>query len=385
MPKVLSGSQPAADRELPPLPMPPLPMPPLPANPPVAWAAAPSPSAATVQQAYLARREEDLLARASEREKKAYEFLRQKLAALPNRNIFGYISAKEVKAAYDHINRAMQAADLTINFEASSWFARENPYDTYAQMYERAVGADGVMVLKNVGACNEPQYRAQVDNGLAFPQDWANDTGAQRRGLAPSRQNGARLMARMHTGDLAAVNPNDEKAGFRTTNARFNPRTKEVFAGLNFARREHGATFYYGYSFFILKPELKPQALYTPFDSFVTFDDGARADQVQFQYTHLASMLGAFSGNARIRGGGPLTTSIMNTCYHGRAHKDSCDPHTLIEAHIFNEVTFRNHVHAVVLSPKTTPRSDNTVPFSTIVANAKKFAAKHGIKLYQVS
>lgn len=151
MPKIAIGTQRKADREfpaphMPPVPMPPLPatpMPSLPPNPPRPWTAAPAPSASVVQHAYLARREEGLLARAPKDEKKAMAVLRSELGKLPGWRPFGYIAAKDLKTAYDHINRALQAADLTINIEAGSWFAKENPFHSYAQMSQRAVGAMG--------------------------------------------------------------------------------------------------------------------------------------------------------------------------------------------------------------------------------------------------
>src|SRR5579875_2242583 len=44
---------------------------------------------------------------------------------------------KQLMAAYEKITQRLQAAELTINFKASSWFTQPNHYETYAQMYER--------------------------------------------------------------------------------------------------------------------------------------------------------------------------------------------------------------------------------------------------------
>lgn len=381
MPKSTNGSQGAVARELPPLPMPPLPMPPLPANPPRPWAGKANPSAATVQQAYLARREEEMLAQAPVFQRLAYNVIREYLSGLPGWKPFG-VSAKEVKAAYDHINRSMQSADLTINIEAHSWFSRENPYDSYAQMYERCTDANGVMVLKNDNI-NEAVVRANVDNQISIPSDWSNAVDGPRRGLAPNVQSGARIRAQMHTGTMVPVNPADTSLGYHASNARFNPRTKQVFAALNYARRQHGGATGYGFSHFILNPELKTQAIFYPLDSFHSHRVGTAG---QASYSHLASILSALGGNSPlVREGkaGALQQEIFDMCYHGKKTRELEGSGRLIEAHLFSEIRFRDHVVALVVSPKTDRDDLAQVPFSTVVANAKKFANKHGIKLYQ--
>ena len=79
---------------------------------------------------------------------------------------------KYCTAAYKTFNENLQNCDLTINLEASSWFSAENPYDTYAQMYERAVdGTTGQMLLAD-DKKNTAKDRAFADDLSTFPQHW---------------------------------------------------------------------------------------------------------------------------------------------------------------------------------------------------------------------
>lgn len=240
------------------------------------------------------------------------------------------------------------------------------------------------MVLKNAGQGNDARIRAKVDNAVTFPHRWKKQ-GPDIRGLSPDIQSGARIAAQMNTGDLVPVNPDDVSEGYLASNIRFNPKTKQVFAALNYGRREHGSTTFYGHSFLILKSHLKHQAQYYPLDTFLSYEGGARAD-AQFPYQRLAAMIGAFDHNEWLaHSKSMLLEEIMQSCYHGRVRDDSAAMTDLVEAHIFSEVTFRDHVEALVLSPTTAKAEYKAIPFSTIVANAKTFANKHGIKLYQVS
>lgn len=396
MPKVVLGQQREADRELPILPVSPLPaapqprqMPPLPPVPGAAqaWQGARNPTAAVVQNAYIARREEELSSEADQAKRLSYEFIKAKLLTVPPWNRFGIVMKSDIKAAFEFITRSLQSADVTINIEAGSWFANENPYNTYAQMYERGIGRDGVMVLKDMGHGNGPVGRSEVDNVVSLPAQWQNAANPTQRGLRPGLQSGARIAAQMNTGALAPVNPaNPEGDGYIATNARFNPRTKQVYAALNYGRRPHGSTTYYGYSYLILKNELKYRALYYPTDTFSAYLNGANVS-AQIPYDRLGTVLGVASKQGALgSSGGALRSDIWRSCYEGQVLKDSSAPDKLFEAHLFCEVNFRDHVEAIVLSPKTNHADDyGHIPFSTIVANAKKFAAKHGCKLYQTS
>jgi hypothetical protein len=59
------------------------------------------------------------------------------------------------KKARDKITKGLQKANLTINFNASSWFLNTNSYVNYTQMYQRSIDKEsGKAQLK--GGCDEP-------------------------------------------------------------------------------------------------------------------------------------------------------------------------------------------------------------------------------------
>lgn len=357
--------------QMPDLPAPPDQMPLMPDDRRRAWAGAPNPSTTAVQQAYLARREEEAKEVMPFFKPAALAAIEEYLRTLPGWGLLG-VTARDVKNAYKHINRSLQAADLTINFEAQLWFAQENPYHSYMQMYERAVGANGVMVVTD-------DMRVRADNTLSFPPTWSQEQAVGRRGLSPQVQSGARIKARMHTGKLVQADPNNMSVGYTSSNPRFNPRTRQVFAALNYDRCERGGAPGYGKSHLILNPELKQEALYYPMDSFDSYEAGAIA---QVPYEHLASIIGVVKHQKSIlkSKGNALVNAIFESCYQGIPDQEGARRPTLLEAHLFSEIRFRDHVQAIVISPATDYQN---APHSEIVANAKKFAQKHGIQIYQ--
>src|SRR5262249_41409697 len=154
-------------------------------------------------------------------------------------------------------HRNLQLADLTINFNSVSWFSTENKSDTYMQMYERGLNADGELRMKD-SAANCVGKRAAADDRVTIPQAWKN-TPAVTRGLAP-RQNEVRIRQQMEFGK--AVEANKSRAPgvpreYTASNPHFNPKTKQVFAAVNYGRIRRGAATEYGYSFFVLDPGLK--------------------------------------------------------------------------------------------------------------------------------
>ncbi len=63
----------------------------------------------------------------------------------------------------------------------------------------------------------------------------------------------------------------------------------------------------------------------------------------------------------------------------GDPHPSTCK-YFLIEAHHFGELKFREHADYMVISPEGL--ADRSL-WPTIVKNARKFAEKQGIRIYQ--
>jgi hypothetical protein len=272
--------------------------------------------------------------------------------------------------AYEKISRSLQAADLTINFKADAWFKQENNYETYAQQYERSGRSDtdrpqftGDTLL------NPALVRAKADDKITFQGIKSITPAVPQRGLMPGRQGIDRVKEQMEfrPGAQRSV-PNPDKPKNDTTivessNRHFNPKTKQVFAALNYGRRLHGSNYDYGTSHLVLSPKFKVNALYYGGDTFYHQD---ASEQLAF---HVVGAVVAFAKP-------DLLDAIISSCYCGNRLPDTKDPKLLLEAHLFTEVRFTGNIEEIVLDA---PRG------SVFHANAQKFAHKHGAKLVLTS
>jgi hypothetical protein len=324
------------------------------------WTRVTGPSAGLVQQHYVAARKEALYRRDKDLETKVKEALRG------NALLHGVkTSGDKWLEVYRKISANLQAADLTINFKADSWFSTENHYETYAQQYERSRrDASGAATFEGDLNMNPAKVRADQDDKITFnnlrtPGKPAASTQPQR-GLMPGRQGIDRIRTQMEFRSSAQKDDRSaNKSTVSSTNPHFNPKTKQVFAALNYGRRPHGSNIDYGTSHFVLSPKLKVNALYYPEDTFYS-TDGSR----QLAY----HVLGAIVAYAKP----DLLDPIIQSCYFGARLEDTSKARLMIEAHLFGEVRFTGSIDTMVLD----------APFgSTIHENAKKFARKHGIRL----
>ena len=310
------------------------------------------PSAGLVQQHYVESRQEELYRRNEGVEAELAELLQGQIKGLTEKNWL---------QAYHKIQKNLQAADLTINFNAESWFAKPNTYRTYSQMYERSeVGSDGKIVLKS-DKYNSAADRARIDDVVTFPPQ----TGGQkpvRRGPVPEHQSMPRIQAQMGFGAPVLVNKEEKDGSVTPSNSRFNAKTKQVFCALNYGRRAHGSSTYYGRSFLVWNDKFKVNSMYFPNDTFAEGDSGT---QKQTAYGTLATLL-KWSKKY-------ILEDIIISCFHGNKLADTDDPLRLLEAHVFEEMPFKNNLKAVHLyKAMSTP---------TVINNAKAFAAEHGAKL----
>jgi hypothetical protein len=322
------------------------------------WTKVTGPSAGLVQQHYVEARKEALYRRDKDLEAKVKEVLR-------NHSLLQGIKMSGDKwlDVYRKISSNLQSADLTINFNAASWFSTENHYDTYAQQYERSQrDASGAATFQGDILNNPADKRAAADDRVTFKNLRRRDPPPEpRRGLMPGRQGIERIKEQMKFRPSApTIDQSAQKTEVVSKNPHFNPKTKQVFAALNFGRRPHGSNTYYGTSHFVLSPKLKVNALYYPGDTFYLPDASS-----QLAY----HVIGAIVAYAKPGG---LLDAIIKSCYFGTRLEDARDPMMMIEAHLFTELRFSGHVETMVLD----------APFgSTIHENAKKFARKHNIRL----
>lgn len=281
--------------------------------------------------------------------------------------------------AYNHLTAVLQSRNLTINLKARSWFLTENRYDSYAQMYEKAVDkTTGEMILDDTSDPNNPpKARAEADDLVTFPQSWKGVVNPSQRGLTPRFQpSPQRIMLRMNTGTLQETGEGTKK--YRSQNALFNPKTKQVFAALDYGRRPHGASIFYGKSYFVLNPSLKVNAIYFPADTFCI-----ESADMQVSYQSLGAILLKAKQKNRA-----MFNNLLASCLSKQRLEDTTDPGDLLEAHIFEKLTFQDHMKEfhLCLDHNDVKKEDVNIAdgerqwdMQAIRKNARTFCNKWGI------
>jgi hypothetical protein len=398
------------------MPMPPLPpiiqvtppnMPPLPAQPapqipmggtprlpdkPGGWASAREPSTQLVQKQYIDTRLKELKAISGFNIAAALFVIEQMLLEkIPQHKRPRIIPTQELERIYRAIEKNLQSAELTVNFKADTWFTNPNTYDTYTQMYQRAVQANG-MILQDT-AQNQADTRANVDNHVTFPKNWQQGTApvaVRGRSLGLGLNHPGRIQNQMDTGTLNDIRlkPTD-LASWTAGNRHFNPNTKQIFLALNYGRRPHGSSTNYGWSYFVGKQDLKPKCLYYSRDTFHTgtvvnplnvavplLNHNVDAGTLQIPFNNLGAIIG--------HEGRHIRKDIFASCYEGQTLKDitvtGAHADYLLEAHHFGEMTFNEHVEYMVISLRSV--SDPAL-WRQIVTNATTFTKRNGIRLFQ--
>jgi hypothetical protein len=290
---------------------------------------------------------------------------------------------------FEHMTRRLQQANLTINFEAQSWFSKPNTYETYTQMYERAIknfgtGASGGavrhMVLKG-DSKNPAITRDSADENATFPSYMLKSGG----GFKPEFEGIGRMMS---TGGLRETGKDrtGEKE-YVAQNPYFNPHSKQVFAAVNYGRRPHGACVFYGKSHLVLSDRLKTDAVYFAGDTFFASDEatgiasklpaGAVA-QVSAKHQVSYQVLGACYAFANNQ----MKADLAASCIRDMPLPDTDKAELLLEAHLFEGLAFRGGVEKMFLvleGPKGT-ELDKALK-KTIQQNAEAFCKRNGIKL----
>ena len=153
-------------------------------------------------------------------------------------------------------------------------------------------------------------------------------------------------------------------------NRYFNPKTKQVFAALNYGRRPHGCSMEYGDCQLVLHDRFKANALYYGRDTF--FIGAGTESQCAF------GMLAAIIAYAHPK----MVDDVINSCYFSQSLgdnvKSSWSGDFLLEAHLFEPLTFQGNISSVKLHSRFQGSG------SDIVKYASMFANKHGAELCYV-
>jgi len=290
---------------------------------------------------------------------------------------------------YTKINRGLQDSELTINFDAGSWFLNENLYPSYSQMYERATDANGKMALRNGSSGNKAVTRAAADDLVTLPEEWAfahrfsqrrrlydafNATGATNQSMRGKWGEG-----NPDTANMTPKLQGSEATGYSSKNKDFKPKGKQVFAALNYGSRPHGSNVYYGFSHLILKPALKFNAIYYPGDTFFVAGFGSGTKSQAAYYT-----LGAMMQFA----GGILRNDLWDSFVKRASLADTKSGDQLIEAHLFTTIKMNRDVEALVLSrtPKDFAGAEDWTPhWDTIAKNARTWCTRNNVRLIRAN
>lgn len=276
--------------------------------------------------------------------------------------------------AYLKIHGALQRSSLTINVEAGNWFGKENTYGTYTSMYARSVTEKGKLALTDNDTKNPAAARAIVDDLVTVPEEWGQAHRFSQRKRLHNALNATgtsqELGKKFGINDPARA-PKLEKVGdkYTTRNKHFIPEAKQVFAALNYGRRAHGSSTFYGHSYLVLKPTLKQDAIYFPGDTFYTLGRGTSQQATYFTIGALLERAGTI-----------LAREIWKSCYQGHVLEDTSDGDHLIEAHLFKEVRINQDVEMLVLSRSRRAESPKWAEneWRDIIANATKWCRVNG-------
>ncbi len=276
---------------------------------------------------------------------------------------------------YERMQKHLQASRLTINFQASSWFSKPNEYPGYTQMYERGVKKIGdplgnakEMRIKD-SAVNTAKDRNKADTKATFTKE----------GLKSNESTFEALKRIMDTGGLNAVAGTTDE--FTAKNPYFNPKSKQVFAALDYGFRPHGACIYYGMSFMVLKPKFMTNAIYFASDTFVNKDRSESAGHAMNRVSY--DMMGALYGQAEQK----LKEDLHKSCVLGQKLQDPSNSlfatSWLLEAHLFEPLNFSGNIEAIYLSPRDQLSSEEKygTEWTDIRQNASAFAKAHGAQL----
>jgi hypothetical protein len=323
---------------------------------------------------------------------KAMQALSEKFWVLPGRSQAAADSRKQLALKYAQLQSSLKTAPLTINFTARNWFSKECPYKNYAQMYELSVDKRAnQVVLKG----NSVITRDEADTRVTFKAPHMlhgtdvvsypvfDGTKKKDKKFQVEKWNPAYESIR-RTMNTGGVDPTAADGEYVVHNRQFNPKTRQIFAGLNWGRRPHGSTTHYGWSFFELSDEFKTNALFFAGDSFnksLTACSQVTYDTLGALYLYAQDW---------------LRQELIKACIHGvlPGDKDSAAMNQLVEAHLFEPLVYSTGIKAMYvcvdpsLDSSLEVLDSNDKPsgvvdhglIATIKQNALKFARDNGIK-----
>jgi hypothetical protein len=276
----------------------------------------------------------------------------EKLLSLPE---FAGMGPDQLSEIIKNMTYRLQTAKLTINFSIAGWFAAPNETKFYTQMYER-----GTTRVANPAGGTEKHVAGNKMN-TANKRDAADTRAMFGANIdSPDMEGAARFMK---TGGME----DGIHGSYKIANGQFNPRARQLFAGLNYGRRPNGSTTDYGKSFLVLREGMKRNAIYYMGDTFL---NSVTADTRVTYGTIFAVLLHA--------GEDDVVVDLINSCYRGMTLENiSGNMKKLLEAHIYSPINFSQDVDEMHASQSEL----RGAKADAIRKNMQDFCTKNKIKL----
>jgi hypothetical protein len=245
-----------------------------------------------------------------------------------------YIQAEDhIDGLMKRLTDELQNAELTVNFRADQWFARENTAESYTQMFERHPQTYGEVFQRDVAKSTQsgdPSHRAQFEEQKLVPPPALTRGSLNLVANAPNRFS--------QTGGMSQVGED-----WVPNNPNFIGASRPRYAGLNYTGDRNGACAAegdrYGYSVLVWKPDLKTRASFSAYDSFLPLVTAAKI----CTYRTITALLAW------------MHDSMLEDLYDKVVHQKSIKPRVdgqYIECHIHEPMLFRESLDIIRVSPR---------------------------------
>jgi hypothetical protein len=229
------------------------------------------------------------------------------------------------------IQRIMDYAGLTINFNAQSWFGNQAGFDSYISMWDR-IKSDSALdayAATKGGKQNPADWRAKADRHAIYGQFGSKDV----------KDSGMQLP---HVKEVRAFE------SYKFSASKPAPTDSQLFTALNYGMRPNGASTEYGRSYFELENKYKQNAIYFAMDTFTPVfgkrDKKLRGKLYQANYGSfggaiLLAIMEQYKDNQSAvleKHSKELITNLMAA--KTKKLPNTKENHLLIEAHIFEKV-----------------------------------------------
>jgi hypothetical protein len=198
----------------------------------------------------------------------AYEVAKQAVRDRIRNLVGNTASDLDVEDIISRLTKALQDAEVTINFKAHEFFANENTSESYAGMFERHHIVAGIGPhTRRVDVAKATQSGGVLERVRWEEQKFILPVAPRRGDMFANCVTRFGRTEGMHTYQ-------DNGVEYVSNNSHFVGATRPRYAALNYTGDSNGAcaahATTYGWSVFVWKHDVKRRATFCPTDSFLT-------------------------------------------------------------------------------------------------------------------